>query len=222
MSSTLPPSTGTGFTSSPYAPDYVDLNSKEKLSEMNARNPVQNSPSQPGVVLSKEASDHIWLVETGITDVKSEQPRPAIATINKTLLTQYPELPDDKSVAYYHELRNRLPGDLKGQLENDEQKIFEDRDPNLIAMDANKRLNAQWLAMAESLSVPSPQDDSAAKQFNDMPQTVGNNMIDHGTKISKHLDQYLSSIRSDDPGYDILLNASNQLKDALTILGKRS
>ncbi len=221
MSHALPPSIGTGFTGSQYAPDYVDMLSKEKLNEMNTRNPVQNSPVQPGVVLAKDGLD-VWINESGITNVKGEPARPSLATINKTLITSYPNLPEDKSITHYHNLRSGLPDDLKGQLTDDEEKTFEERDPNLIAMDANKRLNANWMAMAEGLSVPSSKDEpisTATKAFNAMPETVGNNMLHHGAKIGHHLDHYLSTIRSDTPGFDILLNASNQIKDAGTILG---
>lgn len=221
MSTTLPPSTGSGFTNSPFSPDYIDLNSKDKINTTNASNPVQNSPINPGVILTKDSLDIPLIMQGGITNERPQPPKPELDLVLFT--NRYVDTPEfeDKTITFYNELKSNLSPALQEQLKENEQKDFEDQDPNLIALDAGLQMQAIWIAMAETLAVHPPSNEPlshATELFLDLPLTFGNNFAAFGMSISNHLDQYLATISSDDPGYDLLLNTSNQIKDALAIL----
>jgi hypothetical protein len=218
MSNSLP--TGTGFTGSQYSPEYVDLGSKDKLQQITDTTLKQGSPVNPGVILTKDGLDVPLEVQFGINDEKINSGRPTLLPLFRTRYVD-DRTTEDNTQGYYQELRGQLSPTLQNLLAENELKSLEERDPDLVALDMSLRFEANWLAISNGLSVPSSSSESAligAQQFLNMPSMVRSQMLDYGNKVSQFLDTYLATLRRDDPSFDILLNVSNQIKEAILIL----
>ena len=129
---------------------------------------------------------------------------------------------EDLSRDYYQTLRNSLSPLLKDKLEKDEaQLVLADRDPDLVALDSGLKFEANLLALADTLSVPSSNDEKVllgAQQYIALPSLVQQEFLTYGANVLRFLDHYLGSIGPNDASYEILLNTSNQMKEALELL----
>lgn len=216
------PSTGAGFSGSPYSPEYMDLNSKDNLQQITSSKLIQGSPWNPGVILAKDSLQVPLETQFGITDEKTNPGKPTLMPLFRTRYVD-DHATEDKTQEYYQGLKANLPQNLQDLLNKNETQYAEDKDPDVIALDMSLRFEANWLAISDGLSVPSSQNESTligAQQFLNMPIMVKMQMLDYGTQVSGFLDHYLATTSSNDPGYDTLLNASNLIKDALVILNQ--
>ena len=215
---------GTGFSSSPNSPDYMDMGSKEILQQQAANKFLQGSPINPGVILTKDSLQVPLEVQFGITDERANSSNP---TLMPLIRTRYVEdrTTEDTSLGFYQERRAKLSDGLKQKLDANDEAIrtgqFDLIDQDVLALDMSLKFEANLMALANGLSVPSSGHESlliGAQQYLAMPEAVKSEMISYGSKVVHFLDQHLSQIGSNDPSYDILLNASNQIKEALTLL----
>jgi hypothetical protein len=218
MSNSLP--IGGGFTSSPNSPDYIDISSKDLLQERTNNTIPQGSPGNRGVILTKDSLDVPLEFAFGITDDRSEPGRPTLLPLFRTLIVDDQKIPDT-SRNYYEKLRNELSPNLKTKLEQDEQQPFEDRDPDLVALDNSLRFNANVLALAKSFSLPVEEGHLSligAQQYLNLPNAIRQEILTYGTTVSNYVDRFLAQIGPNDPSYDFLLNATNQIKQTLDLL----
>ncbi len=126
---------------------------------------------------------------------------------------------EDLTFTFYMERLSSLPLELQQKLNLERSKALEDRDPDLVALDESLHFEANLLALADGLSVPS--SDAVligAQQFLALPNIVKHELLNYGTTVTNFLDRYLVSIGPNDPSYDLLLNVSSQLKEAIGLL----
>ncbi|WP_068467246.1 hypothetical protein [Candidatus Protochlamydia phocaeensis] len=210
------PSVGVGFTSSPNSPDYIDLSSKDQVQETTNNRIPQGAPWNKGVILAKDSLEVPIEIAFGINNDRTEPGKPSLLPLFRTRFVDDHQV-EDLSRSYYLELRDNLPTDLQKILSQDEAKPnIEDRDPDLMALDNSLRFEANILALADHLSVPQSDEGVliGAQQFLALPTLVKQELLAYGANVGQFLDRYLAEIGPNDPSYDLLLNVSNQMKEA--------
>jgi hypothetical protein len=214
----LPPSTGFGFTSSQSSPDFIDFNSTEKSQRTNNTQLKQGNPVTPGVILSKDSIEIPLEVAFGINNDKTNSSRPTLLPLFRTRYVE-DRSTEDLSLIFYQERLSSIPLELQQKLNLEKSKPLEDRDPDLVALDESLRFEANLLALADGLSVPSSDEILIrAQAFLALPNMVKHELLTYGLAVTNFLDRYLVSIGPNDPSYDLLLNVSNQLKEATSLL----
>ncbi len=204
-------------TSSNLTPDY----SKETI-QIHARKAASATSSHSkGVILAKDSLEVPYEKQVGIQTNEAEAGRPFLPPLFRTRFVDDRKV-EDLSRDYYQALRNRLPSPLKEKLEADEtQIVLADRDPNLVALETSLKFEANLLALADQLVILNPNDEKAllrAQQYLALPEVVQKEILNYGSTVTRFLDHYLSTIGPNDPSYDILINVSNQVKEALELL----
>lgn len=75
------------------------------------------------------------------------------------------------------------------------------------------------MALAGSFSVPGSGPDEStligAQQYLGLPDLVKQELLNYGLIVTNFLDDHLATIGPNDPSYDLLLNVSNQMKEAM-------
>ncbi len=202
-------------------PDYADYSANDRAKEKAQKTVSQGSASgEKGAILTKDSLDVPFEAQIGIETEPAEAGRPSLPPLFRTRFVD-DRLVEDSSRDYYQELRNNLSPYLKEKLIEDEAQLaFEDRDPDLIALDTSLKFEANLLAMADRLSAPGTGDEKAlisAQQFMALPELVQRELSTYGLHAVHFLDGYLEKIGRNDPSYEILLNVSNQMKEALEL-----
>ncbi len=202
-------------------PDYADFNSNDRAKE-HVQKASSNASSLDRAILAKESEEVPFVVQFSIGTDRAQAGHPSLrpsSAIDFVEDSQMKELSDH----YYQELRNQLPAYLKEKLLRDEEQPFEDRDPDFLALDASLKFEADGLALTDRLSVSESKNEKIlleAKQYVDFPLLVQQQLTTYGSHVTYFLDDYLSKIGPNDPSYSLLINVSNQLKEALELLNK--
>lgn len=211
---------GVGFTSHPNAPDYIELNSKEQQQQLTNSKIQQGSTDKRGVILTKDSLDIPLELAFGINNDRAETSRPTLLPLFRTRFVADREA-EELSQNYYAILRSRLPPELQLKLLEDERELFEDRDPDLIALDNSLKFDANVLTLTTQFGVPILEDDMrliAAQNYLNLPHTVKEELLAYASGVTDYLDQHLAQIGPNDPSYELLLTASNELKNSLWLL----
>lgn len=202
-------------TSSNLTPDYT-----RQLEQEQAKKTGSQGTSR-GANLSKDSLEIPLEKQFNVSSQQIEAGRPSLPPLFRMRFVE-DSRGEDLSRDYYQTLRNSLPPILREKLEKDEAQIVpEDRDPDMVALDSSLRFEANLLALADTLSVPSTSDEKVlvgAQQYLALPSLVKQELLAYGTTISHFLDDHLSTIGPNDASYDILFNISNQMKEALNLL----
>ena len=217
----LPPSVPTGIPPGDHDPIYVNLYSNDRAQQILNSSLHQGHVQNPGVILTDD-NDKIPLpMLIWINDNKTEISRPVTSVLFRDIDTTG----DRKGASaneLYEKLKSELPDNLKTQLEKNDQLYFTQQDPDLIAFDQSLKFASSLLATLSDLGQKDPISSERAqagiKNFNALPNEVTKNIITFCSLINQELTNYLEKIGPNKPGFDILLNASNQVKDALAIL----
>lgn len=206
---------GTGFTSSPSSPDYVDLNSNDKIQERSRG--IQQGPAT-GAVLSKDSLDVPLEEALPISDERAGSSRPTLMPLFRTRYVEDKEV-TDLTQHFVQRLRDALDPGLRARLEQDETQVFDDRDPDLIALDQGFiQFGAEVLTRTAMAGLPVSEDDPqmiAAQNYLSLPKAARQESVAYGSMIDQYLDRFLANIGPNDPSYDLLLKASNQLKQTI-------
>ncbi|CUI15984.1 conserved hypothetical protein [Candidatus Protochlamydia naegleriophila] len=214
------PPTGYGFSSSPTSPDYVDLNSTEKSEQLSNTQMKQGAPTNPGVILTTDSLEVPIEVAFGINSDKASSSKPSLLPLFRTRYVEDRQT-EDLSLSYYQERLNSLTLEMQQRLNLDKSKPFEERDPDLIALDNSLKFEAHLMALAGSSSVPGSAPDEStligAQQYLGLPDLVKQELLNYGLIVTNFLDDHLTTIGPNDPSYDLLLNVSNQLKEAMQL-----
>lgn len=214
------PPTGYGFSSSPTSPDYVDLNSTEKSEQLSNTQMKQGAPTNPGVILTTDSLEVPLEVAFGINSDKAGSSRPSLLPLFRTRYVEDRQT-EDLTLSYYQERLNSLPLELQQRLNLDKSKPFEERDPDLIALDNSLRFAANLMALAGNLSISGTEPDEStlisAQQYLGLPDKVKQELLNYGLIVTNFLDDHLAAIGSNDPRYDLLMNVSNQMKEAIQL-----
>lgn len=215
----IPLTVTTGMPSGPLSSNYVDLLSKDNLQQINNTKIQQGHSANRGVILTQDGLNVPLETAFGIHDEKSESSRPTLSPLFRTRYVDQPNQGDDGSD--YAELRNSLPPELQELLTEDEKLPFRDRDPNMIALDNSLQFEANRRGLVKSLANP-PIDikraTADAANFKNLPAEAKHNIAHYSGQIVQGLDNYLQTIGPNDPSYDLLLNASNQMKEGIDLL----
>jgi len=199
-------------------PDYTKENEQEHVK---SSGPSEDS----GAILTKDSLEIPFEKQISIQSQGAEAGRPFLPPLFRMRFIEDRQV-EDLSRDYYQTLRNSLPLLLKNKLERDEaQFTFADRDPDLVALDTSLKFEANLLALADTLSVPSGDEERillGAQQYVALPSLVQQELVNYGATVLRFLDHYLGSIGPNDASYEILLNVSNQLKEALELLNRET
>lgn len=204
-------------TNSNLTPDY----SKE-TTQVQAKKAASQGASSAGkgVILTKDSLEVPFVEQTSVHANEAEAGRPSLPPLFRARFVDDRQV-EDLSRDYYQALRESLPALLKEKLENDEEKLFEDRDPNLVALDTSLKFEANLLALADTILIPNADNEKVllgAQQYLALPEIVQKELLTYGSTVTRFLDHYLSTIGRNDPSYEILVNVSNQIKEALELL----
>lgn len=209
---------GTGFTSSPSSPDYVDLNTNEKVRERSKG--IQQGPTT-GAVLAKDSLNVPLEEALPIAYEQIGSGRPTLMPLFRTRYVEDKET-TDLTQNFAMKLRNALDPEMRARLETDEKQLFDERDPDLIALDQGLiQFGAEVLTHVAVAGLPVTADDArlvAAQNYLNLPEVAKQEGVAYGSMIDQYLDRFLSNIGPNDPSYDLLLKASNQLKQTLQIV----
>jgi hypothetical protein len=155
MSIPIPPPIGTGSSSIPSAHDYMEKNSKDLVQEITNHQIPQGSSWNRGVILNEDGLNVPLESTFGIINEQAGTTRPSLMPLFRIRLindSTHFELSGD----YYEKLRNSLSSEIKDKLETDEKegKIagFDNRDPDLIALDNSLKFEAYLLSMLNQFS----------------------------------------------------------------------
>lgn len=200
----------------PISADYTDPNAKDKSQQM-ANTKLQqgsNASINPGVILTADGLDVPLEVMFNLTNQRSESSRPTLMPIFRSRYVEDGQTVGIDSTNDYQALRDSLSPALRGMLEKDETLGFEERDPNLIALDHALHFAAMSLAMSRQFGLPPAEMEKAllaAEKFLDQPSTAQQNLVEYTTVLTSYLNQYLQEVGPNEPGYDLWLNALNQI-----------
>jgi hypothetical protein len=202
---------GTGYH---LTPDQTKETEKEQAKK-------STSQVESGAILSKDSLEIPFEKQFSIQSEEAEAGRPFLPPLFRMRFAEDRQV-EDLSRDYYQTLRNNLPPLLKDKLEKDEaQPSLEDRDPDLVALDSSLKFEANLLALADTLSVPSNDHEKVllgAQQYIALPTLVQQEFLSYGANVLRFFDHYLDSIGPNDASYEILVNVSNQVKEALELL----
>jgi len=179
------------------------------------------SQRSSGAILTKDSLDVPFEAQMSIESQEAEAGRPFLPPLFRMRFVDDHQV-EDLSREYYQMLRDSLPLLLKEKLKKDEAQIdLADRDPDLVALDSSLKFEANLLALADTLSVPSSKDEKTllgAQQYVALPALVQQEFLTYGANVLRFLDRYLGSIGRNDASYEILTNVANQMKEALELL----
>jgi hypothetical protein len=202
-------------TGSNLTPNYTKETEQEYVK---SSGPAQDSR---GAILSKDSLEVPFEKQVSIQSQEAEAGRPFLPPLFRMRFIEDRQV-EDLSRDYYQTLRNSLSPLLKNKLVRDEAHVtLTDRDPDLVALDTSLKFEANLLALADTLSVPSGDEERVllgAQQYIALPSLVQQELLNYGATVLRFLDHYLSSIGPNDASYEILLNVSNQMKEALELL----
>jgi hypothetical protein len=144
--------------------------------------------------------------------------RPSLMPLFRILHTPDIVKSDDISTAY-QELRSQLNPDLQEQLQNDERLPFEERDPDLMALDMSLKFEAQVMTLTRLFATPlSPDRDPViAAKFQAAIQETFNQTGLTGKELAAQLEEHLQQIGSNDPSYDHFSGILNVMHDVLDL-----
>ena len=219
------PPTFIGIPTGPLSPIYDDFSSKDKSQER-SNTTLANAPgTSKGVVLTTDTLDVPLESLIKLANERTETSRPTLSPLFRTRYVDS-NPPQPMSVeSFYEALRERLPTspiNLKSRLEYDESLNFKDRNPDFIALDQSLWFQANVLStFIERLGRPrdvSGHVKIAAEEFQNLPDQIKNNAVNWSHTILTYLDKHLQNVGPNDPSYDLFLEASNQMRDALNII----
>lgn len=215
------PPVGIGLTSNPNSPEYRELNSQEQLQVMT--NQSQGTHSNRGAILAKDSLNVPLEFAFRIANENAQPDRPVLLPLFRARDIADKEQLEEPIRNYYEELRAGLSPPLREKLEQNERILLEDRDPNLTALDQGL-LRFGSAALEQLIGVmgaPLALDDIrmvGAQSYLESPDRVGEEIVNYATAMNTYLDDYLAQIGPNDPSYDLLLNASTQIRQALNVL----
>ena len=201
-------------TGSNLTPNYTKETEQEQTKNA-------SSQSSSRAILTKDSLEVPFEKQISIQSQEAQAGRPFLPPLFRMRFVEDRQI-EDLSLAYYQTLRESLPLILKTKLEKDElQSALADRDPNLVALDTSLKFEANLLALADRVSIPSSDEEKVllgAQQHIALPTIVQKELLTYGTSVLGFLDHYLDSIGRSDASYEILVNVSNQIKEALKLL----
>lgn len=181
----------------------------------------KGSSTTSGAILTKDSLEVPFEKQISIQSQEAEAGRPFLPPLFRMRFVE-DRKGEDLSHEYYQTLRNELSPLLKEKLEKDEAQIaLTDRDPDLVALDTSLKFEANLLALADMAAVPSNDEERVllgAQQYLAVPTLVQQELLTYGSTVLRFLDHYLDSMGRNDPSYEILVNISNQMKEALELL----
>jgi hypothetical protein len=159
-------------------------------------------------------------LQAPIAPNEAEAGRPSLPPLFRTRFVEDHQI-EELNREYYQMLRHNLSALLKQKLEKDEQEELTERDPDLVALDASLKFEANLLALTDTLLIPSTGDEKTllgAQRYLALPELVRQELMNYGSVVTHFLDHYLSTIGRNDASYDLLVNVSNQIKEALALM----
>jgi len=195
-----------------------ELNVQQRSNSQIHQGHVQN----PGVVLTDDTYKIPLEILFWINNNRTELARPSTATLFRLFNVTGDKAPPF-ALEQYQRLRESLPEELKGQLLNDEKLRFIQRDPDLIALDESLSFQAIGLALLDLIAAPALSTERAeagAITFHAMPDNVKHNLLALTETINAELNTYLNDIGPNDPSFDLLLKASNEMRETFKLLKK--
>jgi hypothetical protein len=203
-------------TSSNQTPDY-----SRETEQIQAKKGSSEGSASKGATLVKDSLEVRYEKMKPLHASEAEAGRPFLPPLFRTRFVEDRQV-EDLSQEYYQTLRNGLSDRLKEKLERDEaQTTLSDRDPDLIALDNSLKFEAHLLALADRLAIPSANDEKTqlgVQQLMALPGLVQQELVSYGSTVAHFLDRYLATMSFNDPSYEILLNVSHQIKEALELL----
>lgn len=213
MANSLP--VGSGFSSNPGSPDYFPLNAKETTQEIvNTKNPQGSNPR--GVILTPDNEGiPLEIIMGKIGNDPYSSARPMLKESLFQMINVSPKAQAEEMRGTFELLLSFLPTDLQEKLTQDKQLPFEDRDPDLVALDLMLKFETGFAAAAARVSMPEVEGGTAlteAKRYEALPGEVNGALMALTDKILSRLEDYLTVSSPNDIGHDLLLNALNALQ----------
>lgn len=209
-----------GMGSGPSFPDDAERGIRETSKLQRQSSPTPGAGGHKGALLSKDSLDVPLEVYLSSDIEGAEAGRPSLSPLFRTRMGDENES-KDASHAFYLELRNKLPPYLKEKLSRDEALDFEDRDPDLIALDTSLKVDANLMAVAQQLSLKAENNETVqetTQSFVALPHRIQARLLDYETMVVNHLDRYAATSERNDPSHTILTNTLTHMKEALEYL----
>lgn len=179
------------------------------------------SNANKGAILTQDSLEVPLEIQFGINNDRANSSRPTLAPLFRLRDVEDKEK-TDLSFQLYQELRGSLSPLLQSSLLKDEAKpSFDDRDPDLVVLDAALHFQANLLAVAQMLKAEAVKEEKTTVFSSDSVQFashVKQGIISYSQTNVKKLDGYLKTIGSNDPSYDLFLRISNQMKEGINLL----
>lgn len=195
-------------------PSYTKETEQEQMKK------GSSTPSS-GAILTKDSLEVPFEKQISAHSQEADSGRPSLPPLFRMRFIN-DHKGEDLSRSYYQALRDELPPLLKEKLSNDEvYRDLADRNPDLVALDASLKFEANWLALTALATVSSndPVEKLVESQPNlELPIGMQQELIKYGSSVLGLIDHYLDSKGRDDLSYEILFNISNQMKEALDLL----
>lgn len=201
-------------------PSFPDDGIRETSKIQRQSSPTPEAGGNKGALLSKDSLDVPLAVYLGSNIEGAEAGHPSLSPLFRTRMGDESEA-KDLSHAFYLELRNKLSPYLKEKLSRDEALDFEDRDPDLIALDTSLKVDANLMAVAQQLSLKAENNETiqeTTQSFAALPHRVQTGLLAYESKVVNQLDDYAAASERNDPSHDILTNTLTHMKEALEYL----
>jgi hypothetical protein len=216
----VPPVFVGGGGSGPTSPDPLDFNSQDSNSQRTNTTVPQGSGANSGVILTQNSLDVPLEVQFSINNDRANPSRPSLAVLFRSLNTDDSQT-EELTALLYQDLRSALSPQLQTRLTTDELKSsFEDRDPDMIALDVALHFQANLLAIAQMLKEADLKEDETkvSPLANDnFSKQVNQGIVAYSGLVVNVLDNHLTTIGKNNPSYDLFSHVSNQIKETISL-----
>ena len=224
MSSTSSPFSFSYGGSSGTPPESYNYTASETNAERTNTTIPAGSSNNRGVVLTQDSLSVPLEVQFAISNDPTNTSRPTLPVIFRIRDA------DDGRVAnlaaqFYLSFRANLSPILQNRLLNDENELFfEDRDPDLIALDSSLYFEADIAAKiaahleANTAEVAEATKTDYIKKDQMKISSARQNIISYSQNVLNSVIQHVNKIGANDPSHDIFMHVCNQAQEALNLL----
>ncbi len=180
----------------------------------------KGNPVARGVVLTTDSLEVSLVVTSPITNDSTNPSRPTLSPLLRIRLADNPA-DESEGIDYYPLVLDGYSKPTPDKVSHNNTLPSDERLFDYIALDYAVTSNAAILSIADRIALP-PEEREEIKldafRNQNLATEVKSSIIKQGVVITHSLNNYLSSIGPNDPGYDLLSKAGLELKSAIIVL----
>ncbi len=188
--------------------------------EQLAKRSLQGADNGKGAHLTTDSLETPLEVLISVHSQAADSNQPSLVPLARTAFEEESQK-TDPSRDYYLQRRESLPPMLKHKLNEDEKQPLEERDPDLLALDASLHQEAYLVTFANQLTllkVTPEQLSTHTQQEYALLNLVQQETRAMGVQTLHALERYVDLLGVDAPGREALHQVSNQLKESIAFL----